>query len=163
MSLPDSIKLLVSMSDAAQFYGYEPNFAGFIKCPFHADKTASMKVYSGDRGFHCFGCHTGGSVIDFVMKLFNLSFWEACVRLNEDFRLGLTNDKPDPKIVAQRRTERQERDRRQRLYESEYRTNCDEYRMLYHVMLGSKDWNDALCYAIKRLAELDRWFEENLI
>lgn len=36
----------------------------------------------------------GGSVIDFVMDLFDLSFRQAVLRLNLDFRLGLTDSRP---------------------------------------------------------------------
>ena len=37
----------------------------FAKCPFHSEKTASLKVYPGDRGFHCFGCGKSGSVVNY--------------------------------------------------------------------------------------------------
>lgn len=34
-------------------------------CPFHADGTPSLHIYSAQNRFHCFGCGAGGSVIDF--------------------------------------------------------------------------------------------------
>lgn len=59
------------MDEVARHYGFEPNRAGFMRCPFHqGDHTASLKIYAGDRGWHCFGCNSGGSVIDFVMRLY---------------------------------------------------------------------------------------------
>ena len=75
------IKRLVPMTQAAPFYGLEVSSDGFCRCPFHGEKTASMKVYDGERGWHCYGCHEGGSVIDFVMKLFGLSnhLWDERV------------------------------------------------------------------------------------
>ena len=79
------------MRQVAERYGFDPNRSGFIKCPFHqGDRTASLKIYPGDKGFHCFGCGAHGSVIDFVMRLFDLSFPQAVVRLSSDFNLGLT-------------------------------------------------------------------------
>lgn len=47
------------------------------RCPFHDDKEPSFIVTPGKNLFHCMGCDTGGSVIDFVMKLDGVSFLEA--------------------------------------------------------------------------------------
>lgn len=112
------IKRLVPMTQAAPFYGLEVRGDGFCRCPFHGEKTASMKVYDGERGWHCYGCHEGGSVIDFVMKLFGLSFVDAEKRLSDDFRLDLFTDDQDPQARQRARiaaTERkkalEERDR----------------------------------------------------
>lgn len=88
----DQIKDAVPMTEAAPFYGFHVNSAGFCSCPFHGEKTASLKVYPGRRGWHCFGCHKGGDVIDFVRELFGLPFVDAEKRLNDDFRLGLPLD-----------------------------------------------------------------------
>jgi len=52
-----------------------------------ARKTASFKIY--DNSFYCFGCGVGGTVIDFVMKMFSLTDFEAVKKLNIDFRLNL--------------------------------------------------------------------------
>jgi len=54
----------------------KPNHAGFIRCPFHSEKTPSCKVFKDNR-FHCFGCGADGDVIDFIMKQHNLTFIEA--------------------------------------------------------------------------------------
>lgn len=46
-------------------------------CPFHSERTPSFTV-DPERGFfYCFGCHAGGDVFDFVMRLSSLSFIEA--------------------------------------------------------------------------------------
>src|SRR5574344_99703 len=85
-----TIKQSVSMQEVAEFYGFLPNRAGYIHCPFHAgDNQGSLKVYDGQGGFCCFGCGAGGSVIDFVMKLYDISFTAACERINNDFSLNL--------------------------------------------------------------------------
>ena len=67
------IKQSLSMQEVAEKYGFYPNRAGFIQCPFHTgDHTASLKVYpEKGGGFYCFGCKAHGSVIDFVMRLFD--------------------------------------------------------------------------------------------
>jgi DNA primase len=46
-------------------------------CPLHSERTASFAVNPGKQRFHCFGCHVGGDVVDFVMKLKKVSFSDA--------------------------------------------------------------------------------------
>src|SRR5574344_1151005 len=85
-----SIKQSVSMRQVVEYYGFTPDRAGYIHCPFHAgDNQGSLKVYDGQGGFCCFGCGAKGSVIDFVMILYDLSFNSACERINNDFSLNL--------------------------------------------------------------------------
>lgn len=79
----------IDMIEVFEYYGLQPNRKGFICCPFHNEKTPSFKIYKGNGGYHCFGCGEHGSVIDFVMRYFNLSFKEAITKLNDDFNLGL--------------------------------------------------------------------------
>lgn len=92
------IKETLTAREVVEFYGFTPNRGGYIHCPFHAgDNNGSLKVYDGDRGWHCFGCNAGGTVIDFVMKLFDISFRQAVLRIDSDFGLRLTYERPDPK------------------------------------------------------------------
>lgn len=98
----------VSALDVARRYGFEPNRAGFICCPFHREKTPSLKLYPGTGGFHCFGCGAGGSVIDFTAQLFGLDSMGAVRRLNADFGLCLPIDRQPTwveKQAARRRME----------------------------------------------------------
>jgi len=63
-------------------------------CPFHEERTPSFSV-NPDRGlFYCFGCRTGGDVIDFVMRLEGLSFPEAVERLARRFGVELPPRSP---------------------------------------------------------------------
>ncbi len=89
MNYADEIKHRVSMIEMLQHYGIETNRSNFCRCPFHQERSASFKAYPGTRGFYCFGCHESGSVIDFVMKFFGLSFGDAIKKINEDFSIGL--------------------------------------------------------------------------
>lgn len=50
-------------------------------CPLHSERTASFAVNPEKQRFHCFGCHVGGDVVDFVMKLKKVSFPDALVYL----------------------------------------------------------------------------------
>jgi DNA primase len=46
-------------------------------CPFHNEKTPSFTVDPDRKLYYCFGCHKGGTVLDFVMEMDKLSFPEA--------------------------------------------------------------------------------------
>ena len=52
-------------------------------CPFHGEKTPSFHVSPDKQLYHCFGCGEGGTIINFVMKMENLSFLEAVKFLGE--------------------------------------------------------------------------------
>lgn len=57
------------------------NRQGYIKCPFHIEKTPSLSVKffpdANKEKFKCFGCDEVGDAIDFIMKLKNLNYVEA--------------------------------------------------------------------------------------
>ena len=46
-------------------------------CPFHKEKTASFTVNPDLKTYYCFGCHKGGTVVNFVMEMDKISFPEA--------------------------------------------------------------------------------------
>ena len=114
----EEIKRAVPATELFPFYGFEINRAGFVCCPLHHEKTPSLKVYKGDRGWKCFGGGAGSSVIDFVMQYFNLTFQEAQEKINEDFRLGLpigeklsaTQQREAERKAAERKRKQIERD-----------------------------------------------------
>ena len=70
--------------EAAKRYGTVKH--SFMRCPFHADRTPSLKLY-GDH-FHCFGCGAHGDVIDLAAGLLGCSKSEAARRLEADFGSG---------------------------------------------------------------------------
>jgi len=65
--------------------GFEPKRKGksfWLSCPFHEEKTPSLKIDPARQTFFCFGCQTGGDSITFIQKLYGLSFKDACKHLN---------------------------------------------------------------------------------
>ena len=73
------IKAQLSIEAVLRHYGIEINSNRHIKCPFHDDQKASMKVYSDTNTVYCFAgsCKTAGKsldVIDFIM------YREACTK-----------------------------------------------------------------------------------
>lgn len=71
----EEIKEKYSMSEILERYGFKPNRAGFICCPFHREKSPSMKIYA--KSFYCFGCGKHGDIFDFVAGMENCNFSEA--------------------------------------------------------------------------------------
>ena len=90
MDIFEEVKRRVPVPKAAERYGLQPNRAGFVRCPFHGEKTPSLKLWEDH--WYCFGCHAHGSVIDLVGQLFELKPMEAARRLDGDFGLGLSRD-----------------------------------------------------------------------
>ena len=57
-------------------------------CPIHGEKTASFSVSPDKQLFYCFGCHAGGTAIQFIMDYDHCSFLEAVQFLAQ--RVGMT-------------------------------------------------------------------------
>lgn len=109
----DIIKDSVSMRDVLDMYGFRTSRYGRIPCPLHNGKDNNFSYK--DRRFKCYVCGKNGTVIDFVMDLFGLDFVEAVKRLNADFHLGLSNERPsDDELNAlrERRLAKQEAEER---------------------------------------------------
>ena len=82
MNVFEAVKQTVATRQAAENYGIHVNRAGKANCPFHNDRTPSMKV---DKRFHCFGCGADGDAVDFVSRLYGLPSKEAAMKLADDF------------------------------------------------------------------------------
>ena len=74
MNVFEAVKQSVTTRQAASFYGIRVGRNGMVCCPFHNDRTPSMKV---DSRFYCFGCGASGDVIDFAALLHGLGKREA--------------------------------------------------------------------------------------
>lgn len=90
MNVFEAVKQTVTTRQAAENYGIRVNRAGKANCPFHNDRTPSMKV---DKRFHCFGCGADGDVIDFTAQLFGLDLKSAAEKLAADFQISYTHHK----------------------------------------------------------------------
>jgi hypothetical protein len=60
MSNIEEVKQNNPMPEVVRRYGIEINRAGFCRCPFHNEKTASMKIHP--TSFFCYGCGAGGDL-----------------------------------------------------------------------------------------------------
>lgn len=128
MDYATTVKSLVSTPELFAHYGFKRDRNGMICCPFHGEKTPSMKVYNGAGGYHCFGgCGAHGDVLDFVQQYFKLSFYEALSKINNDFNLGLPIDTKDRKRQKESMDAAEKRRREMERIQSEYQRLRREY------------------------------------
>ena len=80
-------------------------------CPFHGEKTASFSVNPQRQMYYCFGCHAGGSAINFVMEMEHLEFKDAVKVLAEQMHMEL------PEMVGGRE-DAATKNEKERLYEA---------------------------------------------
>lgn len=73
-------------------------------CPFHSEKTPSFNVIPDKGFFYCFGCHKGGSVVNFEMEIEGLSYGDAVRFLAQRAGMSVPDDEE-----YQSRYKRQER------------------------------------------------------
>lgn len=97
MNVFDAVKQSVTTRQAAEMYGLKIRRNNMASCPFHNDKTPSMKV---DNRFHCFGCGADGDVIDFVSMLYGISSLETARKIASDF--GISYDTKPVKSKAKK-------------------------------------------------------------
>lgn len=94
------------------------NYKG--QCPFHNEKTGSFTIFppSNDNPyetFFCFGCHAGdrketnigNNVIEFIMAIEKLDYYEACQFLCDKFGISYQEYNSNPELVKlkKRKTE----------------------------------------------------------
>lgn len=84
----------VSILRIAEDLGLKVNRQKKCLCPFHADKSPSLKFWPKVNGWKCFGCGKKGTNIDLVMKLKNLQFHEACQWIADRNGIVLSYDEP---------------------------------------------------------------------
>lgn len=124
----DTIREAISAEQLGKDFGIPIGRGGRCPCVFcSGDRQDTLKLYPGDRGFYCFRCHTGGTVIHLYMQLTGCGFVEAVKGLNEQYGLGLPLDGSDQKAMEQAR-EQAEKRRRDREEEERARIKLlDDY------------------------------------
>jgi len=125
----DLYRTALPMPDACRCLGIDLNGTGFIPCPWHDEKTPSMKVY--DDHVHCFGCGAHADNIAIVQQVKSYDFWQALNWIAD--QAGISRPKRDPE--AQKR------------YEAVLSV-ADTYSQVYHDSL--QDSESALAYLENR-------------
>ncbi|MDO5540582.1 MAG: CHC2 zinc finger domain-containing protein [Eubacteriales bacterium] len=149
----------VSMKRLAEYYGFKVNRNGFMRCPFHQEKTASMKVYDGTKGYYCFGCGAGGSIFNFVMDYENLGFEEAVRYIAGAFSLSITDGETelsteDKRKIAEQRKQREKEHRQAEANRQSMIGLTEKIRLYQTLMQGVRPFGGLFCYLANRLPML---------
>lgn len=157
MNVFEAVKQSVTTRQAAEYYGFRVNRSGKIACPFHNDRTPSMKV---DNRFHCFGCGADGDVIDFVARLYELGTKEAAIKLAQDFGIMYETKGKKPsvrKVVRQKSEEQKVRE----LEKKCFRVLSDYYQLLkrwekeYAPKTAEEIWHPFFVEALQRKTHIE--------
>lgn len=153
----EEIKSSMGMRAVAEEYGLKVNRNGFACCPFHKEKTPSMKIYKDS--FHCFGCGASGDVFSFVMQMEKCDFKTAYKRLGGSYR---AKSDYEHKVYRYQQEKRKEtRLNELRRINGELRDTLEELRLKDAILVltevMSKDWCDAFNrkeYLLYKMEEL---------
>ena len=127
MNLFDTVKAAVTPRMAAERYGLPVKQGSMTCCPFHDDRTPSMKL--NEEYFYCFGCGAHGDVIALAAQLFDLPPATAAKNLAADF--GITGQKPS--VLAKLKRGKSQVEAEQRCFRvlgdylqilQDWKTNC---------------------------------------
>lgn len=165
----DKIKQLVTIQNIIDRYGYKPQ-KGFISCPFHNEKTPSLRIYTDTNTFYCFGCGMGGDVISFVAHLFKIDFGSAIMRLDDDFGLGLCKQSESRRRDLEARwkeiqSEKEKVDNLKSMYKDHYYIVSYWFRTLWlqrkrlAPKTSSEQLNPAFIYALHHTDYLEYWLD----
>ena len=156
MNVFDAVKQSVTTRQAAKMYGLKIRRNNMASCPFHNDRTPSMKV---DNRSHCFGCGADGDVIDFVSRLYGISSLEAAQKIASDF--GISYDmKPvvaKPKKVIRRKTDTQlytEAEQRCFRVLSDYYHLLKKWEIDYAPNIEDETWHSLFVEVLQRKTHL---------
>ncbi|MBE6329616.1 MAG: DNA primase, partial [Bacteroidales bacterium] len=71
-------------------------------CPFHNEKTPSFSVSPAKNIYKCFGCGEGGNPVNFIMKIENLSYFEALKFLANKYHIEIVEEELSDEQIQQR-------------------------------------------------------------
>lgn len=129
----------------AAFYDGEIR-AGFIICPFHDDRSPSLKIYRDS--FYCFGCGVGGDSVDFVALLNDVKPIEAARAIAARFNLAVSDEAHSEPLdlAAKAEAEKLQKKRRARAYFEE---------MELRAFRNLARYRDTVIKAVQRVGGLD--------
>lgn len=148
MNVFEVVKENVTARQAAEAYGLKEGRTGMACCPFHSDKSPSMKL---DERYYCFGCGATGDAVDLTAKIFGIGLREAAVKLAEDF--GLNYDSRQKPSVRPRIREPTPEQKYQKEENHCYKVLTDYFHLL-------REWEKK--YAPKRNGEVSVHYVDSI-
>ncbi|KEZ24059.1 DNA primase [Ureaplasma diversum] len=107
-------------------------------CPFHADSNPSLSIHDKKGVYKCFSCNTAGDLISFYANYKKISYYQAAIKINEEFNLGISINQNLSKAFKE-----------QKKLERVYKIN-QIVSNLYTRFLKAEQNKDALAYLLKR-------------
>lgn len=164
MNVFEAVKQSVTARQAAEHYGIKVNRNGMARCPFHKDRTPSMKV---DGRYYCFGCGATGDVIELVASLYNIGSKDAAVKLAEDFGIAYDTrqykkdkgsvQKPVPKLVPKQTFEQKYEQMKTKCIRVllDYRHLLIDWKKRYAPKNVDEIWHPLFCEALQELTHIE--------
>lgn len=141
-----------SMRDVLNRYGIKVNNKGFCHCPFHSEKTPSMKIYPD--GFYCWGCNKGGDVIDFVQQMEGCDWKTAYHLLGGEDRTLTTEERK--RYRQEMETRKREAARKEAIKKQIFGFENAEATLTRQIRTlpdRRDEWDDGFWGELKKLAE----------
>ena len=160
------IKDRISAVDVGQALGLEIRH-GRCKCPIHGGHDFNCVLYKGNRGFYCHVCKSGGDVLSFVQRYYDMKFKDSVSWFNDTFHMGLDLDgtiTPEKRRQAEMAEKMRKNAIEYQQWKETMRLNAalaadllveklEEQRDTYVPKTKDERWNDRFCAAIRAIPE----------
>ena len=167
MNVFKAVKENVTARQAAEMYGLKVTPKGMACCPFHQDRTPSMKI---DRRYYCFGCGATGDAVDLTAQLLGLEPKDAVNRIASDF--GIAVDESASAVTGKKKKASKPRADPQKEAEewisqavktlSDYRWLLRDFEEYDAPKSMDEDWDDhpLFCLALQQKSYIDYLLDE---
>lgn len=160
-----TVKVAVTARQAAEMYGLKVGRNSLACCPFHHDKTPSMKV---DDRYYCFGCGVTGDAVDLTAQLLGLSPKDAALRLAADFGIEV-DEKAKPEAFHPYRPRADPQKELQKWFDQaweillEYRSLLRNWEKRYAPQSKDEEWHPLFCEALDKKDYIDYLLDELML
>ena len=170
----DTVKENVSALETGRALGLEIRH-GRCRCPIHHGTDFNCVLYSGNRGFCCHVCKTGGDVIKLAQGAMpDMQFVDVLRWFNATFNLGMSIDSPMSETALESAKKRQKRQAEERAFRERLeRMDFDLYLLGMSVLMRleklrddnrpkrySDEWNDQFCEAVRTIPEVKQFIDD---
>ncbi len=138
-----------------------------FSAPYRVDKNPSFGIYYNKHlnrlMFKDLSTNQGGDCFTYVSKIFNCSLWQACIKINNDFKLGLGSSMFNKELLPVSNTEIKEKLRKDIKVIYQDFTEIDiNYWNQYSISLDTlKFYNVSSCYEYYVNNEFRRRYTKN--
>ena len=160
-----TVKAAVTARQAAEMYGLKVGRNSLACCPFHHDKTPSMKV---DDRYYCFGCGVTGDAVDLTAQLLGLSPKDAALRLAADFGIEV-DEKARTGAFHPYRSRADPQKELQIWFDHawdvllEYRSLLRDWEKRYAPQSMDEEWHPLFCEALDKKDYIDYLLDELML